>query len=56
MNMQEFLAKYGYQIAGLLVGRFIAKAPPFEGDKVLAAEIGIMMAGLESALRSLDRE
>ena len=53
MDMQGYLRLYGYSSLSLVVKEFIARAPEFKGDNELAAQLGVMLADLESALRSL---
>lgn len=50
-NINEFKSKYGEVGWRFLIEEFIRRAPEFPGDRKIAAEIGIMCADLESALR-----
>ncbi len=52
MTMQEYLEKYGYRGLSIVVEEFIRRSPAFAGDIRLAEQLGIMLADLESALRS----
>lgn len=50
MGIHEYLCIHGTRGLSILVKEFIQRAPEFKGDKELAAEIGKVIADLESAL------
>jgi hypothetical protein len=53
MTIQQFVVEYGFKTPTLLIAMFIARAPRFEGDTELAAQLGRMVADLESALEEV---
>lgn len=55
-DISSFITKYGRKFPGILVGEFIRRAPAFEGDVKLVAELGEMMSDLETALTDFTRK
>ena len=55
MTIEEYVKRNGTQSLGLFVGEFIRKAPDFDGDQKLAAEIGRMMSDLDSVFAEHER-
>ena len=56
MDVERFIHIHGTRTLSLLVARFIELAPEFEGDCLLAQELGSMVGDLEFALEGHGRK
>lgn len=55
-TIEAFLAKYGTETPGLMVGAFLRKAPAFKYSKEYSEYIAELMADLQSALETESRK